>query len=244
MKAILKTGVSLALMICMIVAAVSCDKCAKDRDAKQEASITAAPEEKTETCFPLPTEVVTEKPNENEAVKGEWLSELDIARIYIEVLAQDDPDILETNNVEKTPVKLYFKFDGNGSYSYEADETSYKSALESLSKTLVPYFKKSVVESLGAYAASLSEEMLLDFLGLTSWDDFAQKLLAELNTIELKGDGKYTAEDGKLTLSDMYSNKSEFIYRIENGEMRIEPTGEEQDMLPKDLFPLKLKKIN
>lgn len=176
---------------------------------------TPAPTEEpvmTEEVTEAPTDEPTEEPTEaapvvEGSIVGTWEGEINIADQMNQAFAEDETGMLSGVTISDTFFTLTMTFNEDGTYVIQPEAESYKAAVASAAKEMVPVMKDLMMAMFSAMSEDgeqMTEEQVLEALEIKSWDELGEQMLADIdeNEDDLVEEGTYELKDGKLSITN------------------------------------------
>lgn len=180
---------------------------------------------------------------------GKWNAELDFSS-YMQKAMEDESTSelgidLSTLDFSGITLKISYEFDKDGNFKAEADEESAKTMMKKLGELMAEMFKT-------AFGGLLSDEMLLEALGASSWDELVESMMKDENgnAIDLgglTGKGKYTVDGNKLTMTEDSGEKQTVEFSVSGSELKFisfesDSMSEKNSATMKEFMPIVFKK--
>lgn len=140
---------------------------------------------------------------DGDKLAGTWNCTLELADYLNEEF--DGEDMGEYLHLDTFPVTLSFTFKDDATYACAVDSDAFAQAVDGVKSAVKDGVTRYAEDMIAAEGVEVSVEELFEMMG-TSLDDmvessFSEEDLADI-TDEYTFEGKYTAQDGKLCLSD------------------------------------------
>ncbi len=201
----------MALALALLATAAGPVSCLWERSPQQAqepaALITAAPTEApTEAPVDAPTDPPSGMPSQSaERIVGTWEASVDLAERVRAVALKDQTGILGSIDFSEAFFDIRAVFNEDGTYESQIDAQSYRAACASVSAQIAPAMKEYMLllASDGYFAEQgADEQTILKELGISSWDELGDKMLAEMvNTAwEAERGGEYGLAGSRLRL--------------------------------------------
>lgn len=261
-----KSIIALLIAVLMVVACFAA--CKKDQpkpnDEPEKTEEVAPTEEATAEPTAEPTEEPTPEPtaapvNDPSAIIGTWECSINLADVMTEGMKQDETGMAQMfENVDLSDAFVInrYTFNEDGTYVYQPDIESYKTAMKQVIDELVPVLKEymmSMFQAVAEEGQEVTEEMVLDALEIDSWDELGEQMIGNIDEDpdQLIINGTYTFEDGRLTLEGTHTEDGES--ETETEIYQISVYGDELTFVsvekaasstyPEGMFPIVFKKV-
>ena len=196
---------------------------------------------------------------DEKVILGKWETVVDLSKLGGEELEDLTNDIGELD-LSGITLKMSVEFKEDGTYTTDIDKASADAALGTLVERMTPAItetlKKSIAESMGMDASSLTDEDLDSFMsmaGLGSLEDFVGSITEEIDSDKLIEEsvtnGRYQLKDGKLYTTDSVDEQigedsDVTLYQLTPTTLTVTP--ENEDDVPesmKGMLPLTFTKL-
>ena len=189
--------------------------------------------------------------SKKESITGTWKYAFSLEQAMNAAGAMDDlPAGMESlqDTLKATTFNMIMDLKEDGTYEMKMDEASVKSALEKFKedmKGVMPDMLKSEAEKY-----EMSVDALLETMGMTM-DEAVDFVMEQMDTDAMVGElgelsekGKYTFENGKLTMTSESGDEDVLTAELKGSELKITAIEGESDMSEglKEMLPMVFKK--
>ncbi len=189
------------------------------------------------------------KKNPTNPLIGKWNAELDFSSYMQKQVASESTSELGIDlsavDFSGLSLKISYEFDKDGNFKAEADEQSAKTMMSKLGQIMAEMFKT-------ALGGMLGDEALLEMMGVSSWDELGESMMKDENGDEidlggLTGNGKYTVEGNKLTMTEDNGDNQVVEFSVNGSELKFtsfesSTMNEKDNATMKEFMPIVFKK--
>lgn len=147
---------------------------------------------------------------DQERIVGKWVATIDFEKVIKESIGSTEGgEVFEDVDFSGISMKMNAEFQADGTYAVTLDKDSAEGAIREMANRMVPALKEMIRESLaegmGVDVSEVTDDQLdamLPYLGVESWDDLADLMMASVSVDDLTSSGnfsgKYMVKDGKF----------------------------------------------
>ena len=197
---------------------------------------------------------------DEELIIGKWETNINFSDLMEEALKEDAEaeELLGGADFSGITMLMTMEFKEDGTYSLSMDQASGEEAFKQMAERLIPNLKEVMREEyanatgVGPEAVTDEDlESMLTMMGMSSWDDFGDMILGQMDTEELfseaNASGNYKLKGGKLYTTDSLdtevSDQSEVdLYEVTETTLKLH--AQDTEDTPSFLKELTLTRAN